>query len=133
MRHLVSLGLALGLMLAPGVGQAQEAWPSRSITLIVPYGAGGYTDLIGRMTASYVEKELGKPAVVENRAGGGGIVGTGAVARSAPDGYTWCVAAWAPSRWCRSPQARDCPVETVAGGDHGEEAVVPTSGGLHVR
>jgi tripartite-type tricarboxylate transporter receptor subunit TctC len=86
-----TLVLALALGLAPGFAHAQEAWPSRTITLVVPYGAGGYTDLIGRMTAAYVEKELGKSVVVENRAGGGGIVGTGAVARSTPDGYTFCV------------------------------------------
>jgi tripartite-type tricarboxylate transporter receptor subunit TctC len=89
--RLTALVLSLGIGLAPAVAQAQEAWPSRTITFIVPYGAGGYTDLIGRMTASYVEKELGKSVVVENRAGGGGIVGTGATARSAADGYTFCV------------------------------------------
>ena len=91
MKYLSSLALALGFVLAPCAVHAQDAWPSRNITLIVPYGAGGYTDLIGRMTANYLEKELGKPVVVENRVGGGGIVGTGAVARSAPDGYTFCV------------------------------------------
>jgi tripartite-type tricarboxylate transporter receptor subunit TctC len=57
----------------------------------VPYAAGGYTDLVGRLTARYVEKALGKPVVVENRPGAGGIVGTQAVASAAPDGYTFCV------------------------------------------
>jgi len=90
-KHLASLMLTLGIALAPSAVHAQDAWPTRAVTLIVPYGAGGYTDLIGRMTASFVEKELGKSVVVENRVGGGGIVGTGAVARSAPDGYTFCV------------------------------------------
>jgi tripartite-type tricarboxylate transporter receptor subunit TctC len=90
-KRLAILVLALGAGWATTAAHAQDAWPSRNITFIVPYGAGGYTDLIGRMTASYVEKELGKSVVVENRAGGGGIVGTGAVARSAPDGYTFCV------------------------------------------
>ena len=56
-----------------------------------PYAAGGYTDLVGRLTARYVEKALGKPVIVENRAGAGGIVGTQAVASAAPDGYTFCV------------------------------------------
>jgi tripartite-type tricarboxylate transporter receptor subunit TctC len=61
------------------------------MTFIVPYAAGGYTDLVGRLTARYVEKALGKPVVIENRAGAGGIVGTQAVASAAPDGYTFCV------------------------------------------
>ena len=86
-KHLASLALALVIGLVPSAVYAQDAWPSRVITFIVPYGAGGYTDLVGRMTASFVEKELGKSVVIENRAGGGGIVGTGAVARSAPDGH----------------------------------------------
>ncbi len=91
MKHLAGLALALGIGLGSSGVYAQGAWPTRVITFIVPYGAGGYTDLVGRMTASFVEKELGKSVVIENRAGGGGIVGTGAVARSAPDGYTFCV------------------------------------------
>ena len=76
---------------APNVAHAQDAWPSRPITFIVPYGPGGYTDLVGRLTARYVEKTLGKPVVVENRVGAGGIVGTQYVASAAPDGYTFCV------------------------------------------
>lgn len=85
------LALGFGMALAPAVTQAQEAWPSRPITFIVPYGSGGYTDTVGRITAAYVEKALGKPVVVETRPGGGGIVGTQAVADAAPDGYTFCV------------------------------------------
>jgi len=57
----------------------------------VPYAAGGYTDLVGRLVARYVENALGKTVVVDNRAGAGGIVGTQAVANAAPDGYTFCV------------------------------------------
>lgn len=85
----VVLGVAVAF--APALVHAQDAWPSRPITFIVPYGAGGYTDTVGRITASYVEKALGKPVVVESRPGGGGIVGTQAVADAAPDGYTFCV------------------------------------------
>ena len=88
LRHVV-LGLVVAL--APAAAQAQEAWPNRPITFIVPYGAGGYTDSVARITAQYVERILGKPVVVEIRAGGGGIVGTQAVADAAPDGYTFCV------------------------------------------
>jgi tripartite-type tricarboxylate transporter receptor subunit TctC len=91
MKHGAGVALALVIASAPSVVQAQEPWPSRSITFLVPYGAGGYTDLVGRLAARYVEKALGKPVVVENRAGAGGIVGTQFVANAAPDGYTFCV------------------------------------------
>src|ERR671934_1111324 len=90
MKAVVGLALALGLA-SGSAAPAQEAWPSRGITFVVPYAPGGYTDLVGRLTARYVEKALGKPVVVDNRAGAGGIVGTQAVASAAPDGYTFCV------------------------------------------
>ena len=83
--------LALAIVSAPSVVRAQEPWPNRSITFLVPYAAGGYTDLVGRLTARYVEKALGRPVVVENRTGAGGIVGTQFVANAAPDGYAFCV------------------------------------------
>jgi tripartite-type tricarboxylate transporter receptor subunit TctC len=93
MKHFAGLAssLVLGMALPPSMALAQDAWPSRSITFIVPYAAGGYTDLVGRMTARYVESALGKTVIVDNRAGAGGIVGTQAVANAAPDGYTFCV------------------------------------------
>jgi tripartite-type tricarboxylate transporter receptor subunit TctC len=91
MRRVAGLVLLVAIVIAPGALQAQDAWPNRAMTFIVPYAAGGYTDLVGRLTARYVEKALGKPVVVENRTGAGGIVGTQAVANAAPDGYTFCV------------------------------------------
>jgi tripartite-type tricarboxylate transporter receptor subunit TctC len=91
MKRAAGLLLSLGVVLAPSVLQAQDAWPTRPITFVVPYGAGGYTDLVGRLTARFVEKALGKPVVVDNRAGAGGIVGTQAVVNAPPDGYTFCV------------------------------------------
>jgi tripartite-type tricarboxylate transporter receptor subunit TctC len=91
MKQVARLALALGIALAPSMVQAQDAWPSRPLTFVVPYAAGGYTDLVGRLTARYVEKALGKTVIIDNRAGGGGIVGTQAVANAAPDGYTFCV------------------------------------------
>jgi tripartite-type tricarboxylate transporter receptor subunit TctC len=91
MKPIAGLALAVGIALAPGPLHAQDVWPSRPITLVVPYAPGGYTDLVGRLTARYVEKSLGKSGVVENRPGAGGIVGTGAVSKAAPDGYTFCV------------------------------------------
>lgn len=68
---------------------AQGAWPSRTITMIVPFPAGGQADLAARPTALALERILGKPVVVDNRAGGGGgSVGNAAAARAEPDGYT---------------------------------------------
>src|SRR6266702_2566316 len=91
MKHLAGLVLLLGIVWAPSMLQAQDAWPARPITFVVPYGAGGYTDLVARLTGRYVENALGKPVIVDNRAGAGGIVGTQAVANAAGDGYTFCV------------------------------------------
>jgi tripartite-type tricarboxylate transporter receptor subunit TctC len=91
MKHMTGLALALGIAFAPGTGRAQDTWPSRTVTFIVPYAAGGYTDLVGRLVARYVEGALGKTVVIDNRAGAGGIVGTQAVANAPPDGYTFCV------------------------------------------
>lgn len=68
---------------------AQAAWPSRTITMIVPFPAGGQADLAARPTALALERILSKPVVVDNRAGGGGgSVGNAAAARAEPDGYT---------------------------------------------
>src|SRR5207245_2685916 len=91
MKHLAGLVLSLGIALAPNMLRAQDVWPIRPITFVVPYGAGGYTDLVGRLTARYVEKALGKPVIVDNRAGAGGIVGTQAVVNAAAGGCMFCV------------------------------------------
>ena len=66
---------------------AQAAWPSRNITMIVPFPAGGQADLAARPVALALEKILGKPVIVDNRAGGGSV-GNAAAARAEPDGYT---------------------------------------------
>jgi tripartite-type tricarboxylate transporter receptor subunit TctC len=91
MKRFAGSVLLLGIALAPSMLQAQDAWPARPITFLVPYGAGGYTDLVARLAARYVEKALGKPVIVDYRVGAGGIVGTQAVVNAAADGYTFCV------------------------------------------
>jgi tripartite-type tricarboxylate transporter receptor subunit TctC len=91
MKQVAGIALALAIAAASGMVQAQDVWPSRTITFVLPYAPGGYTDLVARLTARYVEKALGKTVVVDSRAGGGGIVGTQAVVNAAPDGYTFCV------------------------------------------
>lgn len=75
--------------LAPLAGAlAQDAYPSRPITMIVPWGAGGGTDAVGRVFASLLQEELGVPVNVVNRTGGSGVVGHSAIANAEPDGYT---------------------------------------------
>jgi tripartite-type tricarboxylate transporter receptor subunit TctC len=67
---------------------ALAAWPSRPVTVIVPWAAGGGTDATARIIGSLLEKELGTPVNVVNRAGGNGVVGHQAIASAKPDGYT---------------------------------------------
>ena len=71
-----------------GGAASAQGYPERLIKLIVPYPAGGSTDILARAIQQPMSEILGKPIVIENRAGAGGIVGTESVARSAPDGYT---------------------------------------------
>jgi tripartite-type tricarboxylate transporter receptor subunit TctC len=79
----ISAGSAL-----PRIAMAQDAWPSRPITMVVPFPPGGQADLAARPIAQALEKLLGRPVVVDNRGGAGGALGNAAVARAAPDGYT---------------------------------------------
>jgi tripartite-type tricarboxylate transporter receptor subunit TctC len=75
---------------------AEDTYPSRAIKLIVPFAAGGNTDVVGRLTAAFMQKALNISVVVENRAGAGGINGTDVVAKAPPDGYTLCVCGIGP-------------------------------------
>ncbi|HVT28542.1 MAG TPA: tripartite tricarboxylate transporter substrate-binding protein, partial [Lacipirellulaceae bacterium] len=67
---------------------ASAAWPERSVTLIVPFAAGGITDTLARITAARLQSALGQAFVVENQAGAAGLIATARVARAQPDGYT---------------------------------------------
>ena len=69
-------------------GAAAQTYPSRPITLIVPFPAGGPTDAVARILAERMRASLGQPVVIENVGGAGGSIGVGRVARAAPDGYT---------------------------------------------
>ena len=75
------------LFVAAATVQAQT-WPTKPLKMIVPFPAGGGTDLVGRAIAMKLADGLGQPVVVENRAGAGGTIGADAVAKAAPDGYT---------------------------------------------
>jgi len=85
-RALVALGAALAAAVA--VPAAAETYPSKPVRMIVPYAAGGATDLVARLIAQHLGTALRQPIVVENRPGANGVIGTEAAARAAPDGYT---------------------------------------------
>jgi tripartite-type tricarboxylate transporter receptor subunit TctC len=72
-------------------GHAAGKWPDRPIRFIVPFAPGGNTDAVGRIAAQYLGEALGQSIVVENRGGAGGIIGSDAVAKAAPDGYNFLV------------------------------------------
>jgi tripartite-type tricarboxylate transporter receptor subunit TctC len=87
-----ALGLVLALALIgarPGSAAAQPSdYPTRPVSFIVPFAPGGVTSLFARILGSKLEQRLGKPFIVENRPGGGGVTAAAAVAHAAPDGYT---------------------------------------------
>ena len=91
LKMVVASTIAIGLV-AASFGTALAKYPERPITIIVPWGAGGGTDAVGRILASILEKDLGVPVNVVNRTGGSGVVGHSAIANAKPDGYTIGVA-----------------------------------------
>ncbi len=91
MRRLLLHGAALAALAfaLPGAARAQTpAFPTKPVTVIIPFAAGGPTDVVGRTLAEAMARDLGQPVVAENATGGGGTVGAARVANSRPDGHT---------------------------------------------
>jgi tripartite-type tricarboxylate transporter receptor subunit TctC len=88
------VAIALALVAASAPVHAQETFPSRPITLIVPFPPGGSTDVAGRIVADKMGAFLGQPVIVENVGGAGGSIGVGRLARANPDGYTIDIGQW---------------------------------------
>ncbi len=90
------LHLAAGAAALPAVSRVARAqtFPTRPITMVVPFAAGGPTDVIGRVVAEGMRASLGQPIIMENVTGAGGSIGVGRVVRAAPDGYTISIGQW---------------------------------------
>jgi tripartite-type tricarboxylate transporter receptor subunit TctC len=86
--RIIAAALA-GLLAWAGPAAAQDVWPSRPLTMVVPFAAGGPVDVLGRMVAQYLGEVVGKQVIVENVTGAGGMTGSLRVAQAAPDGYTF--------------------------------------------
>lgn len=101
---------ATAVAATPALAQA-KAWPERSVKLVLPYAPGGATDLIGRPWAERLSQAFGQQFVVENRGGASGVIGTEAVAKAPPDGYTFLLTPNAPLTV--QPALRKTPYDPV--------------------
>lgn len=106
----LSRWLITAALIAPAL-HAAENYPNRPIRMIIPSGAGGITDIIGRAIAPKLADSLGQQVVIDNRPGASGILGTGIVAKSTPDGYTLLMAF--PSHPVNQSLFKDVPYDTA--------------------
>src|SRR3954449_9294780 len=89
MKYLFRALAAFAVLLTCASSALAQGWPNRAIRMVVPYTPGGYTDLMARLVGQKISDALGQPIVFENKPGANAIIGTDAVAKSAPDGYTF--------------------------------------------
>ncbi len=117
---MIATAVAVGVLATPAIGQ--DRYPNKPIRLVVPFPAGGSTDIIGRLVAQKLSERLGQQVIVDNRGGAGGTIGTDNAAKSAADGYTLLLSttstlAVAPAAYSKLPYdpVRDfVPVSLVA-------------------
>jgi len=95
MGRLLCVAVMLAAILITGKPALSQAFPSRPVTIIVPFPAGGPVDTIGRIIAERMRTFLGQPVLIENVGGAAGSIGVGRAARAAPDGYTLSLGNWA--------------------------------------
>ncbi len=107
----LSSGWLLAAALAVPAAHAAENFPNRPIRMIIPSGAGGITDIIGRAIAPKLSEKLGEQVVIDNRPGASGVLGTGIVAKSTPDGYTLLMVF--PSHPVNQSLFKDVPYDTA--------------------
>ncbi|MFM8761344.1 MAG: Bug family tripartite tricarboxylate transporter substrate binding protein [Polynucleobacter victoriensis] len=88
-KALSAAAAVVGLIGSSGLAVADPNWPSKPITIIVPFPAGGGTDAFARPLSAHLTKQMGKQIVIDNRGGAGGTLGAGIAAKAAPDGYTF--------------------------------------------
>lgn len=103
--------LVAALSVSSIVPALSQSWPTRPIRIVVPFAAGGGSDIAARLIARRLQEVLGQPALVENRPGAGGILGTDAVAKATPNGYTLLLAVAGP--YITAPLLQDTPYDPV--------------------
>jgi tripartite-type tricarboxylate transporter receptor subunit TctC len=109
--RIVALALIAAFDLISATGQTLADYPEKPIRLLLPFPAGGAVDIVARVVAAKMADDLGKPFVIENKAGAGGIIATDSVAKAAPDGYTLPCPTTPRRISCRSrlsPRCRRC-------------------------
>jgi tripartite-type tricarboxylate transporter receptor subunit TctC len=107
------LAALAALPLLPEAAGAQEAWPSRPVTLVVPWAAGGSTDAVARILAAKLSSDTGRSFVVDNRTGANGTIGFASVARARPDGTTLLVST--VSTYAMAPHLMQLPYDNERG------------------
>jgi tripartite-type tricarboxylate transporter receptor subunit TctC len=101
-KFLALAGAATAAPLAPKASAQGQNWPDKPVKLILPYAPGGGTDLIGRPWAEKLGQSFGQQFIIENRGGAGGMIGTEAASKAAPDGYTFLLTPNATLSYCRA-------------------------------